>query len=65
VTSRNVVFGEAVVLSNGESCRALEVQRNDDEEDNTPHSRNMCGEAAGLIFGGITSTGNSDATGVG
>jgi hypothetical protein len=35
VNNRNVVFDEAAVLSMGESCRALEVQRNGDEEDNT------------------------------
>jgi hypothetical protein len=42
-----MVFDEAAVPSMGESCRALEVQRNDDEEDNTPEScnpdsRNLC-----------------------
>jgi hypothetical protein len=40
VSSRNVVFGEADVLSMGESNAE---QRNDDEEDNIP--RTMCSEA--------------------
>jgi hypothetical protein len=39
VSSRNVVFDEAVVLSMGESNAE---QRNDDEKDNTP--RTMCSE---------------------
>jgi hypothetical protein len=34
-----MVFDEVVAFSMGESCRALEVQHNDDEKDNTLDSR--------------------------
>jgi hypothetical protein len=56
VNSRNVDFDEVVVVFIGESCRALEVQRNYDEEDNTPDSRNtdsrnLCGEAPDRCLG--------------
>jgi hypothetical protein len=56
VGSRDVVFDEADVLPIGESCCALEVQRNDDKEDNTPdshnpHSRKLCGEDPDTSWG--------------
>jgi hypothetical protein len=52
------------------SCRALEVQRNDDEEDNTPnlrnpYSRNLCGEEPDTSLGESPLKGNAYATGVG
>jgi hypothetical protein len=38
----------------GENFRALKVQRNDDEEDNTPDSRNLCGEEPDTTLGEST-----------
>jgi hypothetical protein len=51
VSSRNVVFDEAAVLFMGESCRALEVQRNGDEKDNTFDSCSLCGDEPDTSLG--------------
>jgi hypothetical protein len=46
-----VVLDEAAVLFMGESCRAVEVQRNGDEKDNTSDSCSLCGDEPDTSLG--------------